>query len=215
MPGSRTLLRPGDRERTGGLRRDVPRPDRLPKPGRSMIPGWHPPPAPDHPRSPGTRPPRSRPRVPAASGRPGWSNTAHPCAVTRDHPYREGRQAPCGMHDGRRRQRHGNPGRPCRRHGRAVWSAGRPGAEGGPVDQLLGAAVEGAGLQQVEVEVAGTPRRPAPPPSGRRSPGTRRPGSGRRGRRPSAPGSARGSRANGPARPTPPSRDARSPRHHR
>jgi hypothetical protein len=41
-------------------------------------------------------------------------------------------------------------------HGRAVWSAGRPGAEGGPVDQLLGAAVEGAGLQQVEVEVAGT-----------------------------------------------------------
>jgi hypothetical protein len=141
MPGSRTLLRPGDRERTGGLRRDVPGPDRLPKPGRSMIPGWHPPPAPDHPRSPGTRPPRSRPRVPAASGRPGRRNTAHPCAVTRDHPYREGRQAPCSMHDGRRRQRHGNPGRPCRRHSRAVWSAGRPGAEGGPVDQLLGASI--------------------------------------------------------------------------
>src|SRR4029453_19511398 len=38
--------------------------------------------------------------------------------------------------------------------GRAVWSAGRPGAERGPVDQLLDAAVESAGLQQVEVEVA-------------------------------------------------------------
>ena len=37
MPGSPTLLRPGDRERTGGLRCDVPEPDRLPKPGRSMI----------------------------------------------------------------------------------------------------------------------------------------------------------------------------------
>jgi hypothetical protein len=33
MLGSRTLLRPGDQERTGGLRRGVPGPDHLPKPG--------------------------------------------------------------------------------------------------------------------------------------------------------------------------------------
>src|SRR6202042_317301 len=41
------------------------------------------------------------------------------------------------------------------RDGRVAWSARGPGTEGGPVDQLLGAAVEGAGFQQVEVEVAG------------------------------------------------------------
>src|SRR5439155_2632688 len=72
---------------------------------------------------------------------------------------------PCGMNDGRRPgATAGDQGRRCPRHdrasrqrdGRAVWSAGRPGAQGGPVDQLLGAGVEGAGLQQVEVEVAGT-----------------------------------------------------------
>ena len=27
--------------------------------------------------------------------------SAHPCAVTHDQPYREGRGAACGMHDGR------------------------------------------------------------------------------------------------------------------
>ena len=30
--------------------------------------------------------------------------------VTHDQPYREGRRAPRGMHDGRGCQRHGNPG---------------------------------------------------------------------------------------------------------
>jgi hypothetical protein len=33
---------------------------------------------------------------------------AHPCAVTHDQPYGEGRRAACGMHDGRGYQRHGN-----------------------------------------------------------------------------------------------------------
>jgi len=42
MLGSRTLLRPG------GLHREVPGPDRLPKPTRRMNPGWHPSPASDH-----------------------------------------------------------------------------------------------------------------------------------------------------------------------
>jgi hypothetical protein len=44
------------------------------------------------------------------ASRPGLP--AHPCAVTHDQPYREGRRAACGMHDGRGYQRHGNPGRP-------------------------------------------------------------------------------------------------------
>jgi hypothetical protein len=48
------------------------------------------------------------------ASRPGLP--AHPCAVTHHQPYREGRRTACGMHDGRGYQRHGNPGRPCRRH---------------------------------------------------------------------------------------------------
>jgi hypothetical protein len=87
---------------------------------RWMMPGWHPSACPGSPRVPrhpvGSRPSRRRPRVPAASGRPGRGSPAHPCAVTHDQPYREGRRAACGMHDGRGCQRHGNPGRPCRRH---------------------------------------------------------------------------------------------------
>jgi len=38
-------------------------------------------------------------------------------------------------------------------------SGGGPGAKGGPVSEFLDAAVEGAGLQQVEVEVDGSRRR--------------------------------------------------------
>ncbi|HET7072491.1 MAG TPA: hypothetical protein VFI55_00200, partial [Mycobacterium sp.] len=33
------------------------------------------------------------------ASRPGLP--AHPCAVTHDQPYREGRRAACGMHGGR------------------------------------------------------------------------------------------------------------------
>ena len=50
-----------------------------------MIPGWHPSACPGLPRvsrhPAHSRPSRSRPRVPAASGRPGRA-PAHPCAVT-------------------------------------------------------------------------------------------------------------------------------------
>ena len=92
---------------------------------RWTIPGWHPSACPGSPRVPrhaaGGRPSRSRPRTPAAPGHPGRA-PAHPCAVTRDQRYREGRRAPYGMHDGRGCQRHGNPGRPCWRQVRAVRS---------------------------------------------------------------------------------------------
>jgi len=54
--GSRTLLRPGERERTGGLRCDVP--GAWP-PAEAWLAGWCQagtlPPAPDHPGSPGIR----------------------------------------------------------------------------------------------------------------------------------------------------------------
>lgn len=71
MLGSRTFLRPGDRERTGGLRRDIPGPDHLPKPGLlddSRLAPFRPPKSPRSPSiRPAARPSRSRPRVPAAS----------------------------------------------------------------------------------------------------------------------------------------------------
>jgi hypothetical protein len=63
MLRSRTLLRPGDRERTSGLRRDVPGPDRLPKPGPLDDSGLAP-----------FRLPRGSPRPPgirSAAGHPG------------------------------------------------------------------------------------------------------------------------------------------------
>jgi len=75
MLGSRILLRPGDRERTGGLRRDVP--GAWP-PAEARLAGccrgWHPsacpgsPPVSRHPV--GSRPSRRRPRLPAASDVP-------------------------------------------------------------------------------------------------------------------------------------------------
>ena len=105
MLGSRTLLRPGDRERTGGLHRDVPGADRLPKPGSLDAAGAGTlPPAPDHPRSPGIRSAAGHPGdvlefLQHRTSRPGLP--AHPRAVTHDQPYREGRRAACGMHDGR------------------------------------------------------------------------------------------------------------------
>jgi hypothetical protein len=119
MMGSRTLLRPGDRKRTGELRRDVPGPDRLPKPGSL-----------DDARLAPFRLPRITPGLQASGRQPAIQETslsscsigasrpglpAHPCAVTHHQPSREGRRTACGMHDGRGYQRHGNPGRPCRR----------------------------------------------------------------------------------------------------
>jgi len=67
------LLRPGDRERSGGLRRDVRGLTACWSLARWMMPGWHPSACPGSPRVSrhpvGSRPSRRRPRVPAASGR--------------------------------------------------------------------------------------------------------------------------------------------------
>jgi hypothetical protein len=96
-------------------------------PARWMLPGLAPfrlpritPRVSRHPA--GSRPSRRRPRVPAASDVPAEARRS-PCAVTHDQPYREGRRAACGMHGGRGCQRHGNPGRPCRRQLRTFTSS--------------------------------------------------------------------------------------------
>jgi hypothetical protein len=98
MLGSCTLLRPGDRERTGGLRRDVPGPDRLPKPGSlddARLAPFRLPRITRVSRHPAIQETSSSSCSIGAS-RPGLP--AHPCAVTHDRPYREGRRAACGMH---------------------------------------------------------------------------------------------------------------------
>ena len=85
-------------------------PDRLPKPGSLDAAGAGTlPPAPDHPGSPGIRSAAGHPGdvlefLQHRTSRPGLP--AHPCAVTHDQPYREGRRAACGMHGGRGCQRH-------------------------------------------------------------------------------------------------------------
>jgi hypothetical protein len=84
-----------------------------------MIPGLAPFRPPKSPRSPSirsaARPSRSRPRVPAASVRPGRGSHS-PLRRNPRSALPGGRRAPCGMHDGRGCQRHGNPGRPDHLH---------------------------------------------------------------------------------------------------
>jgi hypothetical protein len=61
--------------------------------------------------------PRRHPGVPAGASR-------SPLRRNPQSASPSGATGPCGMHDGRGCQRHGNPGRPCRRH---VRTAGAPG----------------------------------------------------------------------------------------
>jgi hypothetical protein len=103
---------------------------------RWMMPGWHPSACPGSPRglpASGRQPAIQETSLSSCSigaSRPGLP--AHPCAVTHHQPYREGRRAACGTHDGRGYQRHGNPGRPCRRQISAFARGGCGTAPGEP-----------------------------------------------------------------------------------